>query len=79
MVYIGIEPLHLSGPADLVLDNHAGGGNLLGFDGAIGIGAIASHEQACTYYRANRVYHLAQGMGAVLVSRQMASNLHFIK
>ena len=63
MVYIGIEQLHLTGPADLVLDNHAGGGNLLGFDGALRVRAVTGHVQAGGRHRADGVDHLAQGVG----------------
>gem|GEM_PF-5966288 len=64
LVHIEIKALDLAGPVDLVLDHRAGGGYLLGFAGALGAGAIASHKQASGLYRANGVDHLAQGVGA---------------
>ena len=64
LVHIGIEALDLTGPVDLVLDHRAGGGHFLGFAGALGAGAIASHKQAGGRYRANGVDHLAQCVGA---------------
>ena len=41
LIHIGIETLNLAGPVDLVFDYGAGGGHLLGFAGALGIGGLS--------------------------------------
>ena len=64
LVHVGIEALDLAGPIDLVLDHRAGGGHLLGFAGALGVGAVAGHIQAGGRHRTDGVNHLAQGVGA---------------
>ena len=46
LVKTGVEALDLAGPVDLALDHRTGGFDLLGFAGALGIGAVASHIQA---------------------------------
>jgi len=53
LVHPGIEPL----------DHLAGGGHLLGFAGALGVGPVAGHEQARGSHGAYGVDHLAQGVG----------------
>ena len=64
LVGIGIEALDLARPVDFELNHRAGGGHLLGFAGALGVGAVAGHEQARWCCRADGVDHLAQGVGA---------------
>ena len=64
LVHIGIEALDLAGPIDLVLDQRAGGGHLLGFAGTLGVGAIAGHIKPSGCHRADGIDHLAQGVGA---------------
>ena len=64
LVHIGIEALDLAGPIDLVLDHRSGGGHLLGFAGAVGIWAVASHIKACGRHPTTGVDHLAQGVRA---------------
>jgi hypothetical protein len=39
LVSIGVEALDLAGPVDFMLDQRAGGSHLLGFAGALGVGA----------------------------------------
>lgn len=64
LIHIGVEALNLAGPVDLLLDHLPSGCHLLGFAGALGVGAIASHEQARGGNRPDGVDHLAQGVGA---------------
>jgi len=64
LVHIGIEALDLAGPIDLVLDHRAGGGHLLGFAGALGVGAVAGHIQTRGGHRADGINYLTQGVGA---------------
>lgn len=64
LVHIGIEALDLAGPVNLVLNYRASGGHLLGFAGALRVGAVAGHIQARGRHRTNGVDHLAQGVGA---------------
>lgn len=66
LVHIGVEPLDLAGPFDLLLDYRAGGYNLLGFARTLGVGAVPGHEQALGRHGADGVDHLAQGVGAAL-------------
>lgn len=61
---IGIEALDLAGPDDLVLNHRAGGGHLVGFAGALGVGAVAGHKQPRGRYRAYGVNHMVEGVGA---------------
>lgn len=62
LVHIGIEPLDLAGPINLLLDHRAGGGHLIGFVRALGVWAVAGHKQAGGGYGPDCVYHLAQGV-----------------
>ncbi len=64
LVHIGIEALDVAWPVDLVLDHRAGGGHLLGFAGAGGVGSVAGDKKARGCHRADCVDHLAQGVGA---------------
>jgi len=64
LVHIGVDPLNLAGPVDLVLYHRSGGGHLLGFAGALGVGAVAGHEHASGSYGPDGIDHLAQGVGA---------------
>ena len=75
LVHIGVEALDLAGPVDLVLDHRAGGGHLLGFAGALGVWAIAGHEQARGCNRLDGIDHLAQGVAAAL-GDQEEGNIH---
>ena len=54
LVHVGIE----------ALDHRVGGGYLVSFAGALGVGAIAGHIQARGCYRADGVDHLVEGVGA---------------
>jgi len=63
LVHIGVEALDTTGPVDLLFDHLAGGGYLLGFAGAFGVGAVAGHEQPRWGYGPDGVNHLAQGVG----------------
>lgn len=64
LVHVGIEALDLAGSDDFLLDHRAGRGHLLGFAGALGVGAVAGHIEARGRHRADGVDHLAQGVGA---------------
>ena len=64
LVHIGVKALDLAGPVDLSLNHGAGGSQLLGFARALGVGAVAGHEQARGRHRADGVDHLTQGVGA---------------
>ena len=64
LVHIGVKLMDLTGPVDLRIDHRAGGGNLLGFAGTLGVGAVAGHKNVSRRCRTNGVDHLAQSMGA---------------
>jgi hypothetical protein len=64
LVHVGIEPLDLAWPVDLLLDHMEGGGHLLGFARALGIRAVAGHIQARGGHRTDGIDHLTQGVGA---------------
>ena len=64
LVHIGIEPLDLAGPVDLGFNNCAGGGHLLGFTGAIEIGAVAGYKQARWCNTPNGINDLTKRVGA---------------
>jgi hypothetical protein len=62
LVHNGVEQLDLTGPVDLLLDQLANGGHLLGFAGTFGAGAVAGYEQACGSHGPDGVDHLTQGV-----------------
>ena len=66
LVHNGVEQLDLTGPVDLLLDQLANGGHLLGFAGALGVGAVAGNIQAGGSYGPDGVDRLAKGVGAAL-------------
>lgn len=64
VVHIGVKPLDLARPVDLLLDHLAGGSDFLGFAGTLRVGAIAGHEKARGGQAPYGIDHLAQGVGA---------------